>query len=40
MLLIPAAMAIMALATWKASRHAAADRQRANDTAPAGAPTQ
>ena len=32
MLLIPAAMALMALATWRASRHFAAGRQRAQTT--------
>lgn len=31
MLLIPVAMAIMALATWRASRHFAADQRRAQD---------
>ncbi|MDO8449442.1 MAG: MFS transporter [Rhodoferax sp.] len=33
MLLIPAAMALMALATWQATRHFDADRQRAQDAA-------
>jgi hypothetical protein len=32
MLLIPAAMALMALATWQASRHFAAGRQHAQPT--------
>lgn len=34
MLLIPVAMAIMALATWRASRHFAADQRRAQDAVP------
>lgn len=40
MLLIPVAMAIMALATWRASRHFVADQRRAQDAVPDHAPSR